>query len=52
MPRLILINGAPGTGKSTIAHRLAQGAPLDLTLDLDMIKHSLGQRHADMTAAG
>lgn len=52
MPRLTLINGAPGSGKSTIAHRLAQGRPLDLALDLDMIKHSLGQWDADMTAAG
>jgi predicted kinase len=52
MPRLILINGAPGTGKSTIAHRLAQDRPLDLALDLDVLKHSLGQWDADMTAAG
>ena len=52
MPRLILINGAPGTGKSTIAHRLAQDRRLALALDLDVLKHSLGQWDADMTAAG
>jgi predicted kinase len=47
-----LVNGAPGSGKSTVAHRLAQGRPLDLALDIDVIKHSLGQWDADMTAAG
>ena len=52
MARVILINGAPGTGKSTIAHQLAQDRPLDLALDLDVLKHSLGQWDADMTAAG
>ncbi|HZC71792.1 MAG TPA: AAA family ATPase [Jatrophihabitans sp.] len=52
MARLVLINGAPGSGKSTIAHRLAQDGPLDLALDVDVIKHSLGQWDADMTAAG
>jgi adenylate kinase family enzyme len=50
--RVILINGAPGTGKSTIAHQLAQATPHDLALDLDLLKHSLGQWDADMTAAG
>ena len=49
---MILINGAPGTGKSTIAHQLAQDRPLDLALDLDVLKHALGQWDADMTAAG
>lgn len=49
---MILINGAPGSGKSTIADRLAQDRPLDLALDLDVLKHSLGQWDADMTAAG
>lgn len=52
MARVILINGAPGSGKSTIAHHLAQDRPLDLALDLDVLKHSLGQWDADMTAAG
>jgi predicted kinase len=49
---LVLINGAPGSGKSTVAHRLAQDRPLDLALDVDIIKHSLGQWDTDMTAAG
>lgn len=52
MPQLVLINGAPGAGKSTIAHRLAQKAPLDLALDVDVIKHSLGRWDADPEAAG
>lgn len=49
---MVLINGAPGTGKSTVAHQLAQDRPLDLALDLDVLKHSLGQWDADMIAAG
>jgi predicted kinase len=50
--RLVLINGAPGSGKSTIAELLAQDHALDLALDLDVIKHSLGQWDADPTASG
>ena len=52
MARVILIKGAPGTGKSTSAHQLAQDRPLALALDLDMLKHCLGQWDADVTAAG
>ena len=52
MALLVLINGAPGSGKSTVAHRLAQDEPFALALDVDVIKHSLGQWRADMTAAG
>lgn len=52
MPRLVLINGAPGTGKSTLAHRLAQRAPLDLALDVDAIKHALGQWDTHTSDAG
>jgi adenylate kinase family enzyme len=41
--RVILINGAPGAGKSTIAHLLAERRRLTLALDVDNIKHALGQ---------
>jgi predicted kinase len=50
--RVVLINGAPGSGKSTVAHLLAQDEPLTLALDIDAIKHSLGQWQAAMPAAG
>jgi hypothetical protein len=50
--RVVLIKGAPGSGKSTVAHRLAQARPLDLALDVDVIEHSFGRWDADMAAAG
>ncbi len=49
---LVLINGAPGSGKSTIAHRVAQRRPMALALDIDGIKHNLGQWDADTNASG
>lgn len=42
MSRLVLINGAPGAGKSTLAQALAQDRPMTLALDIDALKHSLG----------
>jgi predicted kinase len=52
MTRLILINGAPGSGKSTIAQALAQDDRMALAMDVDAIKHSLGRWDADPTASG
>lgn len=52
MSRLVLINGAPGSGKSTVAQMLAQDRPLTLALDVDVIKHSLGGWKADAAASG
>jgi predicted kinase len=49
MRRLILINGAPGSGKSTVAAALAARHRMMLALDVDALKHSLG-RWADDTA--
>lgn len=49
---MVLINGVPGSGKSTLAQLLAQDKPLDLALDVDAVKHSLGRWDLDMTAAG
>ncbi len=42
MPRLILINGLPGIGKSTLARLYAQRHPLTLALDIDVLKAMLG----------
>lgn len=52
MTRLVLINGAPGAGKSTLALRLAQDAPLTLALDVDAIKFALGRWEDDLLASG
>ena len=43
MPRLILINGAPSSGKSTLARRYAEDHPLTLVLDIDIIRGLLGR---------
>jgi GNAT superfamily N-acetyltransferase/predicted kinase len=52
VPRLVLVNGAPGSGKSTIADALAQDEALTLALDVDGLKHSLGRWEDDPTASG
>jgi predicted kinase len=40
---LLLINGAPAVGKSTLAHRYADEHPLALIIDIDWIRTHLGQ---------
>jgi len=52
MPRLILINGAPGSGKSTVAAALAHDESLTLALDVDAIKHALGRWEDDPIRSG
>lgn len=42
MGRLVLINGAPGVGKSTVARRFADDNPLTLVLDIDIVRGLLG----------
>src|SRR5512133_2777108 len=52
MTRLMLINRAPGSGKTTLAERLAQDSPMTLGLDVDGIKHSLGRWKEDLHTSG
>ena len=40
--RLILLNGPPGIGKSTLAQRFVDEHPLALNLDLDSVRRMLG----------
>ncbi|MFJ8910564.1 AAA family ATPase [Amycolatopsis sp. NPDC102389] len=42
MPRLIVLNGPPACGKSTLARRYAEDHPLTLNLDIDRIRGLLG----------
>lgn len=42
MPDLILLNGPPASGKSTIATRLVAERPLALNLDVDAVRGALG----------
>jgi predicted enzyme related to lactoylglutathione lyase/predicted kinase len=50
--RIVLINGAPGSGKSTVADLLAHDIRFSLALNIDVIKHSLGLWETDPTGAG
>jgi predicted kinase len=43
MARLVLINGAPAIGKSTLARRYGQDYPLTLVLDVDQVRNMLGR---------
>jgi predicted kinase len=42
VPVLVLVNGPPASGKSTIAERLVAARPLALNLDVDVVRHQLG----------
>lgn len=49
---LMLINGAPGSGKSTMAAMIAARRRLALSFDIDSLKHGLGCWEEDMHASG
>lgn len=52
MPRLILLNGAPAVGKSTLARRYAEDHPFALVLDIDHVRRMLGRWREDPGRAG
>ena len=42
MPKLVLVNGPPGVGKSTVARRYADAYPMTLSLEIDVIRSMIG----------
>jgi predicted kinase len=50
--RLILLNGSPGCGKSTLAQRFVDEHPLSLNLDIDRIRAQIGGWQREPHAAG
>ena len=52
MPTLVLLNGPPASGKSTIAARLVAERPLALNLDIDVVRSLLGDWKARPPEAG
>jgi predicted kinase len=52
MARLILLNGPPACGKSTLARRYADDHPLTLNLDIDSVRGLIGGWRDDRHNAG
>lgn len=49
---VVLLNGAPGVGKSSLADLVVRQRPMMLALDVDGTKHALGRWDDDAGVAG
>jgi predicted kinase len=52
VPRIILLNGPPGAGKSTLARRYVDEHPLTANLDVDRVRALIGGWPSRRTEAG
>jgi predicted kinase len=52
MPSLVLLNGPPASGKSTVAEVMVHSRPLALNLDLDLVRGLLGSWRNEPENAG
>lgn len=52
MALLVLVNGPPASGKSTMAQRFVDSRPLSLNLDIDVVRGMLGGWLDDPSTAG
>lgn len=52
MPKLVLLNGPPAVGKSTVARRYADEHPLTLVLEIDTVRGLLGSWLDDPQRSG
>ncbi|MGC9671476.1 AAA family ATPase [Planosporangium sp. 12N6] len=52
VPRLIVLNGPPACGKSTLAWMYADAHPLTLNLDIDRVRGLIGRWKRDPSTAG
>jgi predicted kinase len=52
VPRLVVINGPPGCGKSTLAQMYVNAHPLSLNLDIDRVRSMIGRWRDEPETAG
>lgn len=52
MARLLVLNGPPGIGKSTLARRYVDEHPFSLCLDLDQVRGQVGGWRTDESRSG
>lgn len=51
-PELLLFNGPPGSGKTTVARMIAESRPLSLRIDIDEVRDLIAGWHSSAGAGG